>query len=133
MGQNRKVRAAGVLLAGAALVGIAACDPVDGLNASAVSTTTDQLATHALKAGGVHVQWLSCSATQGKTRDSVDCLGRTEDQQKITVKGVVTKQLDGECVRGRLTALVGRRTVFDVGGLGACTPRSSTGRTSAGS
>lgn len=131
MGRNGKVWAVAVLLAGVTAAGVTACDPADGLQASAVSTTTDQLATHALKHDNVDVQWLSCSATQGKTQDTVDCLGRTKDQRKISVKGTVTKQMDGECVRGRLTATVGGRTVFDVGGLGECTPRTSAARTSA--
>jgi hypothetical protein len=120
-----------VLLAGGALAGVTACDPADGLGATAVSATTDQLATRALRHDHVDVQWLSCSATQDKTRDTVDCLGRTKSQQKISVKGTVTKQMDGECVRGRLTATVGGRTVWDVGGLGECTPRTSASRTSA--
>lgn len=129
MGRNRKLWAAAVLLAGGAAAAVTACDPADGLGATAVSATTDQLATHALKQRKVDVQWLSCSATQGKTQDKVDCLGRTKDQKKISVTGTVTKQMDNECVRGRLTATVGGSTVFDVGGLGVCTPRTSAART----
>lgn len=131
MGRNGKLWAVAVLLAGGAAAGVTACDPADGLAATAVSTTTDQLATQALKHDKVDVQWLSCSATQGRTEDKVDCLGRTKDQKQISVKGSVTKQMDGECVRGRLTATVGTRTVFDVRGLGECTPRTSAARTSA--
>ncbi|WUH93576.1 hypothetical protein OG900_28015 [Streptomyces sp. NBC_00433] len=123
MGKSRRNWAVGALLAAAA-VAVAACEPADGLGSSAVSTTTDRLATHALKADGVKVQWLSCSASTGEKQASVDCLGRTEDRQKISVKGRVTEQLDDTCVRGRLTATVGSRQVFDVQGLGNCGKRS---------
>lgn len=123
MGKARRNWAAGALLAAAA-VAVAGCDPADGLGSSAVSATTDQLATHALKADHVEVQWLSCSASTGTKQASVDCVGRTEDQQKISVKGKVTEQLDNTCVRGRLTATVGSRPVFDVQGLGNCGKRT---------
>ncbi|SHL01689.1 hypothetical protein [Actinacidiphila paucisporea] len=113
-----------LLAAAAATVAVAGCDPADGLGSSAVSTTTDQLATHALKADGVKVQWLSCSASTGRKQASVDCVGRTDDRQKISVKGKVTEQLDNTCVRGRLTATVGTRQVFDVQGLGNCGKRT---------
>jgi hypothetical protein len=115
------------------MAGVVACDPADGLATAAVSTTTDQLATHALKHAKVDVQWLSCSATRDKDRDSVRCEGRTGDQQRITVDGFVTRHLDGRCVRGRLTAVAGKRTVFDVQGLGDCTPRTSGSRAMSGS
>jgi hypothetical protein len=115
---------AGGVLAVVALVATAGCDPADGLGTSAVSATTDQLATHALKQDKVKVSWLSCSATTGKREDKVDCLGRTDDEQKITVKGVVTEQLDGKCVKGRLTAVVGKKTVWDVRVLGNCSART---------
>ncbi|MEU3460221.1 hypothetical protein ABZ721_09710 [Streptomyces sp. NPDC006733] len=137
-------------LALAAFGGVVACDPADGMTASAVSITTDQLGTRALKDRGFDVRWLSCSASvnsattatrtasprpSGATTKgiaSVDCQGETADQQAITVTGRITEQLDGRCVRGRLTAQVGKRTVFDVGGLGDCTAPSgpATGRTS---
>jgi hypothetical protein len=123
MGKTRRNWAVGALLAAAGVAG-AACEPADGLGSSAVSATTDQLATHALKGDGVHVEWLSCSASTGRTQASVDCVGRTEDQQKISVKGTVTEQLDDTCVRGHLTAAVGARRVFDVRGLGNCGKRT---------
>ncbi|MFI1090958.1 hypothetical protein [Streptomyces sp. NPDC020917] len=128
MGRKGKVWLAGVACAAAAAV-VTGCDPADGLGESAVSVTTDQLATHALKHDHVKVQWLSCSASTGKKSAKVDCLGRTEDQQKITVKGTVTEQLDDTCVRGRLVAVVGGRTVFDVTGLGTCTHRTGSSAT----
>jgi hypothetical protein len=94
-----------------------------------VSTTTDQLATHALTHDHVKVQWLSCGASTGKSSAKVDCVGRTDDQQKISVKGTVTRQMDDICVRGRLVAVVGGRTVFDVTGLGTCVHRASSSAT----
>ncbi|MEW2518025.1 hypothetical protein [Actinacidiphila alni] len=115
---------AGAVLGAAAVLTVTACDPADGLGASAVSATTDQLATHALKQDGVKVSWLSCSASTGKTQDKVDCLGRTEDNGKISVTGIVTKQLDDKCVQGHLTAVVGKKTVFDVRGLGNCSAKT---------
>lgn len=127
MTKRGKVWLAGAVCAAAA-VAVTGCDPADGLGASAVSATTDQLATHALKHDGVKVQWLSCSATTAAKSATVDCLGRTDDQQKITVKGTVTEQMDDTCVRGRLVAVVGGRTVFDVRGLGDCVRHSSPGR-----
>ncbi|SEG86187.1 hypothetical protein SAMN05216223_11724 [Actinacidiphila yanglinensis] len=112
----------GVGAAGAVLViaAVAACDPVDGLNSSNVSVTTDQLATKALKQDHVKVQWLSCSASEDTKDPKVDCVGRTNDQKKITVKGDVTRQSDLKCVQGHLTGAVDGRTVFDVHGLGNC-------------
>lgn len=139
-------------LALAAFGGVVACDPAGGMTASAVSITTDQLGTRALEDHGIDVQWMSCTASvnspttatrtpssrpSGATAKgiaSVDCQGRTADQRAITVTGRVTEQLDGRCVRGRLTARVGKRTVFDVSGLGDCTtPSGPSGKTSAAS
>jgi hypothetical protein len=128
--KNRGAGAAGaavVLAAVAAVSGVAACDPVDGLNSSNVSVSTDQLATRALRQQKVDVQWLSCSATEDREDPEVDCLGRTDDQRKITVKGVVTRQSDLTCVQGHLTAVVADRTVFDVRGLGNCAGRPPGG------
>jgi hypothetical protein len=128
MGRNGKIWAVATLTATtvALLVGASGCDPADGLAQSAVSVTTDQLATHALKNDHVKVQWLSCSASTGHGQAKVDCLGRTGDQKKITVKGVVTEQQDDTCVRGHLTAVADGRTVFDVSGLGNCVHRTAT-------
>src|SRR5690242_126455 len=101
-GRMRNAREVWVLgaLAAAAAVSVAACEPDDGLGSSVVSMTTDQLATHALEHDGVKVQWLSCSARSRTGSASVDCVGRTDDQRKISVKGEVTKQMDDLCVRG---------------------------------
>jgi hypothetical protein len=126
MRNAKRTWAVGVMLA-AATVAVTACEPADGLGSSAVSATTDQLATHALNADHVKVAWLSCSARTGTRQASVDCLGRTEDRRKIAVKGTVTEQLDDTCVRGRLTATVGSRQVFQVNGLGNCRKRTAAG------
>jgi hypothetical protein len=128
MVRNGKIWAVTALTAttAALLVGASGCDPADGLAESSVSVTTDQLATRALKNDHVKVQWLSCGASTGDRQAKVDCLGRTDDQRKITVKGTVTEQQDDTCVRGRLTAEVAGRTVFDVSGLGRCVHRTAT-------
>ncbi|WP_328913497.1 MULTISPECIES: hypothetical protein [unclassified Streptomyces] len=108
------------------LLAATGCEPADGLASSTVSITTDQLATHALKKNDVDVQWLSCNASTAKNEAKVDCLGRTNDQKKITVRGEVTEQWAQTCVRGHLTAVVGGRTVFDVRGLGNCGSRTTS-------
>jgi hypothetical protein len=130
--RRRAARWAAVTAVAAAGLLLTACDPDDSLGSAVVSTTTDQLATHALKHDNIDVQWLSCSATTGKKEATVSCEGRTDDQQKISVDGRITKQMDDTCVRGHLTAVVGKRKVFDVTGLGDChraaTSTSSTGK-----
>jgi hypothetical protein len=115
----------GPAAAAAAVVATAGCEPADGLGSRAVSVTTDQPATQAPEHDKVDVMWLWCSATTGKKQAKVDCLGRTADRQRITVKGTVTRQTDGRCVQGGLTAVVGGRTVFDVRGLGNCAVRTA--------
>jgi hypothetical protein len=124
MDKSGKIWVAGAL-AVAAAVSVAACEPDDGLGSSVVSVTTDQLATHALESDGVKVQWLSCSAQTKKAGASVDCVGRTDDRQEISVEGEVTRQMEDLCVRGHLTAKVGSRQVFAVRGLGNCENRSA--------
>jgi hypothetical protein len=123
MGMVKRTWVVGALLVAAA-VATAGCEPADGLASSAVSVTTDRLATHALKQNGIKVQWLSCSASTGTKEASVDCVGRTDSRQAISVKGKVTEQLDDTCVRGHLTAVVGSRRVFEVPGLGNCGKRT---------
>ncbi|MEU0003365.1 hypothetical protein ABZ079_03390 [Streptomyces sp. NPDC006314] len=119
-----------VVLAGGAVV---ACDP-GGLSSATVAYTTDKTATDELQRRHVDVSWLTCTGSYGKgghpsgkspsptetTVVSVDCRGETEDGRKITVTGKVTKAVGGACVRGDLTAEVGGRQVFHVGGLGDC-------------
>ncbi|WP_432137473.1 MULTISPECIES: hypothetical protein [unclassified Streptomyces] len=134
-------RTRGVRLAGAAGVvvlgvgGAVACEPGGGLGAASVAYTTDRAATHEIEQHHVKVQWLTCTARYGDGGDatasagergiaSVDCEGRTGDGKDITVKGRVTRAVDGACVRGDLTAEVGDRQLFKVSGLGDCGSRS---------
>lgn len=127
MGHDGKIWTAAGLAAAAALLltGASSCDPADGLGSAAVSLTTDQLATHALRGDHIAVQWLSCSASSGDSQASVRCQGRTDDQRAIVVDGTVTEQQADTCVRGHLTATVGGHTVFDVRGLGRCADRTA--------
>jgi hypothetical protein len=129
----RGVRAAVAAVAVVLVAGVsAACDPV-GLGSASVAYTTDQTATRKLQNDNVHVQWLNCTAAyedsssatpsasaSETTVASVDCQGRTDDGQDITVTGKVTRAVEGACVRGDLTAKVGGRQVFHVSGLGDC-------------
>jgi hypothetical protein len=122
-------------LAVVTVLGVAACDPVDGLSSAAVAYTTDQAGTKELERQHVDVQWLSCSASYGdnkaytpgqtpsasaRTVANVDCRGRSKDGRDITIKGKVTREVQGKCVRGDLTARVGGREWFHVNGLGNC-------------
>ncbi|MFE7772796.1 hypothetical protein ACFU5O_02630 [Streptomyces sp. NPDC057445] len=136
MGAYRRVLAA-IGLAGAAALGAAACEPgAGGLSATAVSFTTDTTGTRAFERAGVDVRRLSCTATldtgpsaSSSPRSSstprsvatVDCRGESGDGRKITLKGKVTQELGGRCVRGDLTAKAGDRTVFRANVLGDCT------------
>ncbi|WP_405912239.1 hypothetical protein [Streptomyces sp. NBC_00963] len=113
-----------------AVAGLAACDPIDGVNTGSVAYTTDRTATSALEHHGVGVDWLTCTAdaapgaspAPAATRDvaQVDCQGRTKDKQDITVKGRVTRTVDGRCVRGSLTSTVGGELAFRATLLGNC-------------
>ncbi|MFE0175024.1 hypothetical protein ACFWZ2_22140 [Streptomyces sp. NPDC059002] len=120
-------------LAGAAALGVTACDPVDGeLNTSAVALTTDEMGTKELERQHADVSWLSCTASfedrvtprSGEpTQDAVvdvDCQGETEDGKDITIKGKVHDVVDGSCVRGNLTAKIGSKVWFQVDVLGNC-------------
>lgn len=122
--------AAGLVVVGGGAV--AACQPGD-LNSSSAAYTTGTTATAELKRQHVDVSWLSCTGGYGKGAEasrtpsptgttvvSVDCRGETRDRRKIVVAGVVTRAVDGACVRGDLTAEVGGRQVFRVHGLGDC-------------
>lgn len=118
-----------------AVGGAVACQPGD-LSSAAVAYTTDQTATTQLQRQHVDVRWLSCTGTYGDgdkaatsagtpapsetTVVSVDCQGQTGDHKDITVKGQVTRAVDGKCVRGDLRATVGGKEVFHVSGLGNC-------------
>ncbi|MEU3844171.1 hypothetical protein AB0E88_29630 [Streptomyces sp. NPDC028635] len=128
MGALRRIfGAAGLLVV--AVGGVVACDP-GGLGSAAVAYTTDQTATKELQRRHVDVRWLTCTADYGDrgatpsagagTVVTVDCRGQTKDGRDITVKGKVTRAVDGACVRGDLTAEVGGKQVFHVSGLGNC-------------
>ncbi|WP_208853151.1 hypothetical protein [Streptomyces albofaciens] len=133
---------AAVGAAGAAVVAVTACEPAGGLNTSSVAYTTDQAGTEALKRVGVKVSWLSCTATVPRdqrttagatasanrhTVATVDCQGQTVHGSRITITGRVTSEVDGRCVRGRLTARVAGQVVFQVGVLGNCDADEPTG------
>ncbi|MFC3578055.1 hypothetical protein ACFOZ0_33325 [Streptomyces yaanensis] len=121
--------------------GAVACQPGD-LSSASVAYTTDQTATRELQRQHVKVRWLSCTGhygTSGKAAASgrtpspsatdvvtVDCQGQTDDNKKITVKGRVTRAVDGKCVRGDLRATVGGKEWFHVSGLGNCAGRTPT-------
>ncbi|WP_330238714.1 hypothetical protein [Streptomyces sp. NBC_00525] len=127
-------------LAVAAVTGLAACEPADGigaLNTASVALTTDHTATRALEHEGVRVRWLTCMASlegngakeagtasgaPATTRRTarVDCDGRTEDGRTIALGGQVTQAVEGRCVRGDMTAKTGGRTVFRATLLGNC-------------
>jgi hypothetical protein len=135
----RRILAAAVTAA-AAVTGIAACDPVNGLDTASVAYTTDRTGTSALEHHGVNVDWLTCTADPGNTERAsptatgqtvakVDCQGRTKDRKDITIKGKVTKAVDGRCVRGNLTGTVGGELAFRATLLGNCTAAPPTGRT----
>ncbi|MGW3492263.1 hypothetical protein [Streptomyces sp. NPDC001020] len=118
-----------------AVGGAVACQPAD-LSSSSVAYTTSQTATKELERQHVKVRWLSCSGNYGNSTRSatagrppsptatplvtVDCRGQTNDSKDITVKGRVTRAVDGRCVRGDLRATVGGKQWFHVRGLGNC-------------
>lgn len=117
-----------------------ACEPVGGLNSVSIAVTTDRTATSALESDGVQVQWLNCTADTGagptagaspaasaRRIADVDCTGRTKDGKDIRVNGTVTQELDGQCVRGDLTAKAGGKVVFRAAVLGNCNAAPSTG------
>ncbi|MDX3362863.1 MULTISPECIES: hypothetical protein [Streptomyces] len=121
-------------------VGAAAACEAGALSGVSVGYTTDLTATHELERRHVDVSWLSCTAdvngdgtrTSGRsptpsreTVASVDCRGKTDKGKDITVKGRVTRAVNGACVRGSLRATVGGRQVFRVKGLGDCGTRAT--------
>ncbi|MEV7401261.1 hypothetical protein AB0N93_12800 [Streptomyces sp. NPDC091267] len=132
-----------ICLAGAVVAGLAACDPVDGLNTASIAVTTDRTGTRALEHEGIDVQWLSCTARTGggggaasaarsgsptATRRvaDVDCHGRTKDGKDISLSGKVDREVEGRCVRGDMTARADGRTVFRATMLGNCDAAPST-------
>ncbi|MFD9331516.1 hypothetical protein [Streptomyces sp. NPDC060065] len=141
-GQRRTMAAAG--LAAVAVGGVVACDPA-GLSSASVAYTTDQTVTKELERQKADVAWLSCTAsygggnkayTPGKTPSptentvaDVDCTGETSDGKDITVTGKVTRAVNGQCVRGDLTARIDGKQWFHVKGLGNCDTPSTPGYT----
>jgi hypothetical protein len=124
-----------------AVMGVVACEPGNGLSTAAVAITTDQAGTRELERQGVDVQWVSCTASYGegatagnspskskskststsaRSVATVDCVGEDKDGRDITIKGKVTQEVDGKCVRGDLTARVGGKEWFRVDVLGNC-------------
>ncbi|MDQ1038726.1 hypothetical protein QFZ75_005142 [Streptomyces sp. V3I8] len=120
------------LAAVAAAFTLVACEPGNGMSTAAVAITTDQKGTSELEKRGVDVQWLTCTATYGEKDGrtvtspsvnsvaSVNCTGETGDGQDIGIKGKVTQEVNGTCVRGDLTATVGGKEVFRLNVLGNC-------------
>ncbi|MFF7444514.1 MULTISPECIES: hypothetical protein [unclassified Streptomyces] len=120
-------------LAAAALVvvgvgGAVACDPA-GLNSASVAYTTDQTVTRELERQKAEVQWLTCQASYGDRSTptatenavaEVTCTGETTDGKDIDVDGKITRVVNGQCVRGELTAKVDGKQWFQVNGLGNC-------------
>ncbi|MER5254042.1 MULTISPECIES: hypothetical protein [unclassified Streptomyces] len=125
--------------AGAAVIGVAACDPVDSeMNTAAIAITTDEMATKELERQHLDVLWISCTArfkervtpsSGSPDRDAaatVDCQGQarngkgSDNTSDITVKGTVWSVVDGHCVRGNLTAKVDNKEWFRVDVLGDC-------------
>ncbi|MFC4609780.1 hypothetical protein ACFO9E_18450 [Streptomyces maoxianensis] len=124
-----------ICLAGAAVAGVTACEPAaGGLSSVAVAVTTDKTTTSTLERLGFDVRWLSCTARidEGKAGSAspkspspsgvatVDCQGETASEQDITLKGKVTEERSGKCVRGDLIAKVDRKVVFRATVLGNC-------------
>ncbi|WP_246114106.1 hypothetical protein [Streptomyces montanus] len=118
-------------LAAVTVLGATACEPGDGVSSVAVAITTDQVGTRELERQGVDVQWVSCTASYGdkakpgnspspRSVANVDCVGETKDGKDISIKGKVTQEVNGKCVRGDLTAKVGGKQWFRVDVLGNC-------------
>ncbi|WP_443043210.1 hypothetical protein [Streptomyces sp. HM190] len=131
-----------------AVVTLVACEG-GGINTGAVAFTTDQMGTRELERHGVDVQWLTCTASYGggdrgdkgdnggdggdrkksasssasasvDTVADVNCEGEDKKGRDITITGKVTKEVDGKCVRGDLTAKVDGKQRFHVDVLGNC-------------
>ena len=108
--------------------GLTACDPA-GLNSASVAYTTDQTVTKELERQKANVQWLTCQASYGNRPTptatdnavaEVHCTGETTSNQDIDVDGKITRVVNGQCVRGELTAKIDGKQWFQVNGLGNC-------------
>jgi hypothetical protein len=138
-----------IAAAGAAVVSVVACEPAagDALSSVAVAVTTDKTGTSTLERIGFDVRWLSCtakvdggvkatrtgapSASPARSAATVDCQGKTGSGEDITLKGKVTEERSGRCVRGELISRVAGKVVFEATMLGNCdaAPTRTTTRT----
>ncbi|MES5821196.1 hypothetical protein [Streptomyces sp. RG80] len=125
--RGRRVFAVAALV-GTAVGGAVACDPA-GLNSASVAYTTDQTVTRELERQKADVQWMTCQASYGNrptptaTENAVaevTCTGETTDGKDIDVDGKITRVVNGQCVRGELTAKIDGKRWFQVNGLGNC-------------
>ncbi|MEW2395954.1 hypothetical protein [Streptomyces sp. NPDC046862] len=136
LGGRRVVLALG--LGVGAVVGVSACEP-GGLNTAAVAFTTDQAGTRELERQGADVRWLTCTGSYDDSGDrttspsasahtfvNVDCKGETDDGKDISIKGKVTREVNGKCVRGDLTAKIAGKEWFQVNVLGNCNASGTT-------
>ncbi|MER5357917.1 hypothetical protein [Streptomyces sp. NPDC002785] len=109
------------------------------MNSASIAVTTDRAGTSALERNGVDVRWLNCTAdiegsqVVGASPSAsahhtavVDCTGKAGNGKDITITGKVTQELDGQCVRGDLTAKTGGKVVFRADALGSCNTAPST-------
>ncbi|MDQ0830903.1 hypothetical protein QF032_002747 [Streptomyces achromogenes] len=124
MGVLRRDRLFPAMAFAIAAVGVVACEP-GGLSALSVAHTTDVAATAEIQRRHVDVRWLTCTAQYKDEKKAgavaaVDCRGKTTDGRDITVDGRIARAVDGACVRGDLTAVVGGKQLFRVSGLGDC-------------
>ncbi|MGW1271828.1 hypothetical protein [Streptomyces sp. NPDC002491] len=124
MGALRRDRLLPAAALAVAALGVVGCEP-GGLSTMAVAHTTDEAATAEIQRRDVDVRWLTCTAQYKDDKKAgdvaaVDCRGRTADGRAITVEGRISRAVDGACVRGDLTAVVGRKQLFRVSGLGDC-------------
>ncbi|MGV9311433.1 hypothetical protein ACWDR0_04470 [Streptomyces sp. NPDC003691] len=133
-----RLRALGAALAVAAVAaGTTACEPRDdrSLSSSSVAMTTKYTARATLERIGFDVRSFSCTATvageRGRTESrapgttapgtaTVACEGLTRSGQAIALKGKVTDETSGTCVRGDLDARVDGKLVFEARYLGDC-------------
>ncbi|AZK94005.1 hypothetical protein [Streptomyces tsukubensis] len=127
--------AAAVAVAAAA-AGTTACEPRERtLSSSSVAMTTKHTARATLERIGFDIRSFSCTATVAGERSrtgpsavpagapgtaTVACEGSTRTGQAVALKGKVTDETAGACVRGDLDARVDGKLVFEAQYLGQC-------------
>ncbi|MFE0425833.1 hypothetical protein [Streptomyces sp. NPDC058953] len=129
---RRRGAVAGLAVA-AVVMGAAACEPGGErtMSAASVARTTEHTAQSTLERIGFDVRRFTCTATlpgeggrsaapAGTAAATVACEGRTRDDRPIAVKGKVTDETPGICVRGDLDARVDGKPVFEARYLGRC-------------